>query len=341
MLLADAGSGPSLSAKAGVDAGTSSGAGASTSEGAESIIGDGAEAESVAAGAGSTGEVGDGSMIGDASKGSSIAVGTSDIMLLNGIKGAHGDSGKRGGGVANGGEAGLEKGKRGIFPSSFGPRNSSTSLRRFLALFAGGVFTSCSEGGGGVVGDGGAMFGSVVSSQTGEATSNKGGGGQSRLLLAAVAAGSRHLQQLRRRWWRLPAVAVVVVMAGMVHITMMVCRPAAWLTATRALRPLSIHCSYCAKKSVTEANDGGLGLAGSPTQVATPPLTTLAHLGEATEVGSEEKDPSADVQPAQLARLRPLRRGRRGSQRLGRMTIQLLQHCYLPRPEPVNPKTVF
>ncbi len=73
-------------------------------------------------------------------------------------------------------------------------------------------------------------------------------------------------------------------MAGMMHITVMVCRPAAWLTATHALKPLSIHRSYSAKKSSTEVDGGGLGLAGSPTQVATPPLTTLPHVGEAREV---------------------------------------------------------
>jgi hypothetical protein len=32
---------------------------------------------------------------------------------------------------------------------------------------------------------------------------------------------------------------------------------------------------------------GGLGLAGTPTQVATPPLTALAHVGEAREVGGK------------------------------------------------------
>jgi hypothetical protein len=160
--------------------GSGSGAGASTGEGAVAVIGDGADAENVAARAGSAGEVGDvrsmggmgGSMIGDASKDSSIAVGTSDIKALNGIVGAHGDSGEIGGGVS-----GLEKGERRISPSSSGPRNSSTSLRRFLAFFAGGVFTSGSEGVGGVVGDSCAVFGSVVSLQAGEATSDEGGCG--------------------------------------------------------------------------------------------------------------------------------------------------------------------
>jgi hypothetical protein len=49
--------------------------------------------------------------------------------------------------------------------------------------------------------------------------------------------------------------------------------------------PVSMHRSYNAKKSALEMDDGGLGLAGSLTQVATPPLTTLAHVGEAREVG--------------------------------------------------------
>jgi hypothetical protein len=77
-----------------------------------------------------------------------------------------------------------------------------------------------------------------------------------------------------------------VVEAGRMHVNVMVCEPAAWLTATRALRPLSMQRPYSAKKSATEA-DGGvvLGLAGSPTQVAVPPLTMLAHMGEAREVG--------------------------------------------------------
>ncbi len=84
--------------------------------------------------------------------------------------------------------------------------------------------------------DGGAVFG-VVASLQGEATSDEGGSGHSRLPVAAVAARPRHLWRQRC----LSAVAAVVVRAGMVHVTKMVCRPAAWLTATRGLRPLSIH----------------------------------------------------------------------------------------------------
>ncbi len=42
-------------------------------------------------------------------------------MVLNGVMGAHGDSGERGGGVVDGGIEGLEKGERMILPSSSGP----------------------------------------------------------------------------------------------------------------------------------------------------------------------------------------------------------------------------
>jgi hypothetical protein len=166
-------------------------------------------------------------------------------------------------------------------PSSSSPSNSSASLRRLLALLAGEVFTSGGEGGDGIVGDGGALFSGVASSQVEAATSSEGGGKQSRLPLAAVAARPRCLRRRRR-----PAVAAIVVEAGRMHINVIVCEPAAWLTATCALRPLSMQRPYSAKKSATEA-DGGvfLGLAGSPTQVASPPLTTLAHVGEAREVG--------------------------------------------------------
>jgi hypothetical protein len=129
-------------------------------------------------------------MKGGASKDSSVAVGTSDAVALNGIVEAHGDSSKMGGGVADGGVAGLEKGERRISSSSSDPCNSSTLLRRFLALFAGGVFTSGGEGGGGVVGDGGAVFPCLVSSQAGEAVSDEGSSRRTRLPLASV----------RQRW---------------------------------------------------------------------------------------------------------------------------------------------
>jgi hypothetical protein len=45
--------------------------------------------------------------------------------------------------------------------------------------------------------------------------------------------------------------------------------------------------SYNAEKSAAETDGGGLEQAGSPTLAATPPLTTLAHVGggEAREVG--------------------------------------------------------
>jgi hypothetical protein len=65
-----------------------------------------------------------------------------------------------------------------------------------------------------------------------------------------------------------------------------------------------------------------------------PPLTTLAHMGEAREVrrGGKERCLSADIQPARLARLWPLRIGRQGGKALGEMTAQLLL-CYAPHPQ--------
>ncbi len=62
--------------------------------------------------------------------------------LINGVIEVHDDNDERGGGVTDGAVAGLEKGERRSSPSSSGPRSSSASLRRLLALFAGGVFTS-------------------------------------------------------------------------------------------------------------------------------------------------------------------------------------------------------
>jgi hypothetical protein len=46
-----------------------------------------------------------------------------------------------------------------------------------------------------------------------------------------------------------------------------------------------MHRSYRAEKSAAETDGSDLGQAGSPTLAATPPLTTLAHVGEAREVG--------------------------------------------------------
>ncbi len=179
MLLADSGGDPGSGAEDSMEAGTGLGAGAGTGEDAGSVIGDGAKAENVAAGAGSAGEVGDvasvggtgGSMIGDASKDSSVAVGTSHRGAQWRSSGAWRQQ-RNGWRRCRWGAARLEKGERRISPSSSDPRNSSTSLRHFLALFAGGVFK-----GGGVVGDGSAVFGCVVSSQAGEAASNEGGCG--------------------------------------------------------------------------------------------------------------------------------------------------------------------
>jgi hypothetical protein len=72
------------------------------------------------------------------------------------------------------------------------------------------------------------------------------------------------------------------------HVMVTVCRPAAWLKDTRTFSPLSIHLPYKAEKSAAEMGGSGLGQVSSPTLVTTPPLTTLAHVGEAREVGGGE-----------------------------------------------------
>ncbi len=68
------------------------------------------------------------------------------------------------------------------------------------------------------MGDGGAVFSRGTFSHAGAATSNEGGGGHSRLSRAAVAARPCHLRR------RLPT---VVVGAGRMEVTVMVCSPAA------------------------------------------------------------------------------------------------------------------
>jgi hypothetical protein len=162
------------------------------------------------------------------------------------------------------------------------------SLRRLLTHLAGGDSTSGGEGGGGV-----AVFNRGVFSQAGAVATGDGGCGRNWLSHAAVAAAARP-RLLQRRC--LPAVAVDVVEAGRMHVTVTVCRPATWLNAMRAFSPLSMHRSYKAEKSAADTDGGGLGQAGSPTQVPRPPLTTLAHVGESREVGGgEEKGSAADV----------------------------------------------
>jgi hypothetical protein len=48
----------------------------------------------------------------------------------------------------------------------------------------------------------------------------------------------------------------------------------------------TLHATFIQlKKSAAETDGSDLGQAGSPTLAATPPLTTLAHVGEAWEVG--------------------------------------------------------
>jgi hypothetical protein len=73
---------------------------------------------------------------------------------------------------------------------------------------------------------------------------------------------------------------------------------------------------------------GGLEQAGSLTQVATPPLTTLDTWVRLGRWGGEERGLAADICPARLARLRPQRRGEaewRGARRDDRPAVTLLR----------------
>jgi hypothetical protein len=101
---------------------------------------------------------------------------------------------------------------------------------------------------------------------------------------AVVAAALPRLARRRRRRRLFPAAVADVEETGKEHVIVIVCSPAASLNDTRAFSPLSMQRSYKAEKSAEETDGGGLEQAGSPTQVATPPLTTLAHVGEAREV---------------------------------------------------------
>jgi hypothetical protein len=217
--------------------------------------------------AGSVGDIGNAggagrSVLGEAVKGSSITDGASGEIVTDGVVEALEDSGERDVGVANSGVAGLDMGERRSLPSSPYPRINSASFRRLLTLLAGGVFASGGEGGGGEGGDGAVGAGDAVfdrrsSSQAWPATSDSSG--QSGLWLAAVAALPRRLQRRRQRRRCRPAVAAVSVGAVKMQVTVMVCDPAAWLIATRALCPLSMQRSYSATKSALEMDGGVVG----------------------------------------------------------------------------------
>ncbi len=75
--------------------------------------------------------------------------------------------------------------------------------------------------------------------------------------------------------------------AGRLHVTVMICVPAAWLKTTRAFKPLARHRSYNAEKSAMETADCVVEQAGS----SMLPLATLAHVavGEPSEVEGQEE----------------------------------------------------
>jgi hypothetical protein len=97
--------------------------------------------------AGDVGEAGDGGVAGD-------STGTGDGSGCAEITGCSGGGGVRGGvfegvvGAAVGGKAGLDRGERRSSSSPPQSCSSSTSLRLFLVLFAGGDFGSRGDGNG-------------------------------------------------------------------------------------------------------------------------------------------------------------------------------------------------
>ncbi len=103
-----------------------------------------------------------------------------------------------------------------------------------------------------------------------------------------MAAALPRLVWRRRRRRLFPAVAADVAGSERKHVRVTVCRPAAWLKDTRALKPLSKHRPFNSEKSAAVTGGGGLKRAGSPRLGPTPPLNTPAHVGEAREVGGGE-----------------------------------------------------
>ncbi len=177
--------------------------------------------------------------------------------------------GEEGEGGENGsGEAIQDGGERRRSPSPSTSRNNSTSLRRLRVLLAGGVVTSGED--------------SVGTSPDGAATAEAAVyvEGTPTVLLPAVAAARPRRRRRRRRC--LTTVAAVAEGVGRLHVTVMTCKPAAWLNTTRAFKPLARQRSYSAVKSALETVGCSLEQAGT----SMLPRTTLAHVavGETREV---------------------------------------------------------
>jgi hypothetical protein len=286
--------------------------------------------------------------VGESSKDSLKAGGVSNAMVSC-VDERWGGDGIADGGVAGGsGVAGLERGERrsSLSFSSSIPRSSSASLRRLRTRLAGGGIASDGERDGGVAadlvhsrgaitqavtaasGDGvvvEAVHNGVAFTRAGTAASGDSGCGRDWFSVAAVAARARRFRRRRRR--RLPAVAVDMGEVGRKHVKVIVWRPAAWLISTRAFNPLTMQRSYNAVKSAAVTDGGDVGQAGSLTQVATPPLTTLAHVGEAREVGGRGEVFDSCCLACPAGSPRPQRRGRQGGVGLGEMTVLLLGWC--------------
>jgi hypothetical protein len=234
--------------------------------------------------------------VGESSKDSHKAGGVSNAVVSC-VNERWGGGDVADGGVAGGtGVAGLERGERrsSLSFSSSIPRRSSASLRRLRTRLAGGGIASDGDREGAVTqavasasGDGvaaEAVHNGVAFTRAGTAAYEDSGCRRDWFSAAAVVARARRFR--RWRWRRLPAVAVDVDEVGRKHVRVIVWRPATWLISTRAFNPLTMQRSYKAVKSAAVTDGGDVGQAGSLTQVATPPLTTLAHVGEAREVGA-------------------------------------------------------
>jgi hypothetical protein len=188
---------------------------------------------------------------------------------------AHSESGGSMGGKGEGGASGdvggnsrLGNGEKQIslhgVVDGEGSRRSSASFCRFLGFFTGGGAFPGDD-----TGSAGCGAWTAVESAVGSVTRTGASG-------AAVAA----LPRLRRCRWqrrRFPAAAADPAGTGKMHVRDRVWRPAAWLKATRALRPLAKHRSYSSINSAAVTAGCCCGRAIFTT-LAPSPLATLAHV---------------------------------------------------------------
>jgi hypothetical protein len=136
-----------------------------------------------------------------------------------------------------------DRGERSKSSSPSTPRNRSTSLR-LLRILLGGGDTASGEGGVGGVGASPPAVAAVAEAAVSVEFSS--------VQAPTVVAARLHRRRRRRRRRCLAPVVAAAEDAGRLHVTVMVCIPATWPKTTRAFRPLAIHHSYKAEKSVME-----------------------------------------------------------------------------------------